>query len=435
MTKIMDTLYQAVWGVPGISLILCAGIYLTVYSGGVQLRLFSSAVRLFGKQLSRRGSGFRSLCTALAATVGTGNLVGVAGAICLGGPGSVFWMLLCAFFGMGIKFCEAALAVRYRIRIQGQTVGGPMYTIVKGLGKRWRPLAVCYCLCGVAASFGIGNAVQVNTIVSGLSELLPTSVVGILLCFLVGAVLLGGVQAISNASERIIPVAAGGYILFCLLFLLIRIRSIPAALLAVGRGIFSPKAVTGGMVGSAFRVMQYGCSRGVFTNEAGMGTAAIAHASGEESSVEQGMLGIVEVFLDTVVICTLTALVILTSGISIPYGIDDGYTLATSAFSSVYGYWGNVLISAFLVCFAFATILGWSLYGLRCAQFLFGIRCSGLFLLLQTAAVIPASLLPAPLIWRISELLNGTMMIPNLICLLLLSPVLRRTINQYLQKQ
>ena len=440
MTTILDRLYSLLWGTPMLVLMIGVGIWLTLRTRCVQLRLFPQAVRRVSKHTPGSDGGvspFRALCTALAATVGTGNLVGVAGAICLGGPGAVFWMLVFAFFGMAVKFAEAALAVRFRETEQGQIVGGTMYMIRSRFSKRWLPLAYLYSLCGILASFGVGNLTQVNAIVTGLQNVsdkvsFSPAALGLGLTLLVGLAFLKGADSIGRIAERLIPYAAGAYVILCLLFLVVRSSLLPKALCDIFRGAFAPRAVTGGIIGSALRAVQTGCSRGVFTHEAGMGTASIAHASATvEHPAEQGMMGLLEVFLDTFVICTLTALVILCSGIPIPYGIDAGANLTTDAFSAVYGRFGKTIVSVFLACFAYATILGWSFYGLRCSQFIFGPKAAPFFFLLQTGAVSLGAVLKTPQVWRLAEILNGLMALPNLLTLILLSSELKTITDSY----
>ena len=440
MTNILDCLYELLWGAPMLVLILGVGVWLTICTRCVQLRLFPQAVRRFFRITPACGgavSPFRALCTALAATVGTGNLVGVAGAICLGGPGAVFWMLAFAFFGMAVKYAEAALAVRFRVTSNGEVVGGTMYMIRSRLSKRWLPMAYIYSICGILASFGVGNLTQVNAIVTGVQSILGERSVsplalGLVLMVLVGLAFLKGADSIGKIAEKLIPYAASIYVVLCVLFLTIKVSLLPDALRNILRGAFSPRAVTGGMIGSAMKALQIGCSRGVFTHEAGMGTASIAHAGADVSHpAEQGMMGLLEVFLDTFVICTLTALVILCSGIPIPYGVDSGANLTTAAFSAVYGRFGKILVSVFLACFAYATILGWSFYGLRCTQFVFGIKAAPAFFLLQTGAVVLGAILKTPQVWRMAEILNGLMALPNLLTLIILSPELRTLTNSY----
>ncbi len=447
MTKILSQLNAVVWGLPALVMITGVGLYLSITLGFPQWKLFSEAWKAFwARLLPGKGEGgkssFRCLCTALAATVGTGNLVGVAGAICLGGPGAIFWMWICGFLGMATKYAEAALAVHYRVKTDDGYAGGPMYTILRGLGARWKPLAVCYCLFGVIAAFGVGNAAQVNAVVTSVHEMLPLLgrqesrsgdlLLGALLAALIGTMLMGGGKRIGAAAELLIPFLALGYILMCLGVLVCRAEEIPLAFARILQGAVSPKAVTGGMLGSAFGALRIGCSRGVFTNEAGMGTASIAHACADVSHpAQQGLMGIMEVFLDTIVICTLTALVILCSGVPIPYGVDAGAELTNAAFASVYGSRASIAIALALSCFAIATVLGWSLYGGRCAQFLFGEGAWKWFALAQTGAVVLGCVLDTALVWQVSETVNGLMAIPNLITLAALAPVLRRLTKEY----
>ena len=444
MTKILTFVNAVVWGAPALVLILGVGLFLSLRLSFVQITLFPRAVREFFRKLkpekssSEGVSPFQALCTALAATVGTGNLVGVAGAICLGGPGAIFWMWICGILGMATKYAEVTLALRYRVNGQG----GPMYVITRGLGERYRPLASAYCVFGIIASFGVGNAAQINAVVTGINGVLcrfgirqtrgGNLFIGILLAGLVAAVLLGGVRRIGAAAEKMIPFISLLYIAMCLGVLAVYAGRIPAALSAIVRGAFCPRAVTGGMLGSAFTALRVGCSRGVFTNEAGMGTAAIAHASAAvKHPSEQGLMGIMEVFLDTILICTLTALVILTSGVVIPYGTDAGAELTTRAFASVYGDAASVTIAFALSCFAFATVLGWGLYGARCAEFLFGSKSWKVFILSQILTVIAGSALETGTVWALSETVNGLMVIPNLIALAMLNCEAARLTKEY----
>ncbi|MDO5400833.1 MAG: amino acid carrier protein [Eubacteriales bacterium] len=442
MTKLLSELHSLVWGVPALVLILGVGLWLTAGLGLVQLRLFPRAMRRFLAQLrpARGGegvTGFQALCTALAATVGTGNLVGVAGALCLGGPGAIFWMWLCGILGMATKFAEATLALRYRVRTPEGFAGGPMYTIARGLGRKWLPLAKAYCVFGIIAAFGVGNATQVSAVASGVGGVLSAFgaapgrgfylALGVVLAAFLGNLLRGGAGAIGSAAEKLVPFAAAGYILLCLYALWAGRAALPAALAAIFRGAFDPRAVTGGMLGSAVEALRIGCSRGVFTNEAGMGTASIAHAAASvDRPAQQGLLGMVEVFLDTIVICTLTALVILVSGVPIPYGRDVGGQLTTAAFARFYGAGAPVLLTAFLVCFAVATVLGWGLYGSACARFLLGSAWAGAFVWVQMGVVVVSCVADTASVWQLSETVNGLMAIPNLISLALLLPELRR---------
>lgn len=448
MTKYIDGLNRIVWGAPALVLIVGVGLYLSLRLRFAQLTLFPGAWRRFvamlrpGRKSEDGVTPFQALCTALAATVGTGNIVGVAGAICLGGPGAVFWMWICGVLGMVTKYAEVTLALRYRVKTPAGWIGGPMYVITQGLGAKFSPMAVAYCLFGVIASFGVGNATQINAVISGVNDVvtrfggeqtkLGNLVMGLVLAALVGAMLLGGARRVGIVAERLVPFVSAAYILLCGVVLALRWREIPVAFASIAAGAFSPRAVTGGALGSAYQALRVGCSRGVFTNEAGMGTASIAHASAEVSHpAEQGLMGIMEVFLDTILICTLTALVILVSGVAIPYGKDVGVELTTKAFATVYGDFAPIFIAVSLVCFAFATVLGWGLYGARCAQFLFGARVWKLFVAAQMAAVVAGACLQTGVVWSAAETVNGLMVIPNLTALAILTPEVVRLTKEY----
>ena len=448
MTKYIDGLNRIVWGAPALVLIVGVGLYLSLRLRFAQLTLFPGAWRRFlamlrpGRKSEDGVTPFQALCTALAATVGTGNIVGVAGAICLGGPGAVFWMWICGVLGMVTKYAEVTLALRYRVKTPTGWIGGPMYVITQGLGAKFSPMAVAYCLFGVIASFGVGNATQINAVISGVNDVVTrfggeqtkfgNLVMGLVLAALVGAMLLGGARRVGIVAERLVPFISAAYILLCGVVLALRWREVPAAFASIAAGAFSPRAVTGGALGSAYQALRVGCSRGVFTNEAGMGTASIAHASAEVSHpAEQGLMGIMEVFLDTILICTLTALVILVSGVAIPYGKDVGVELTTKAFTTVYGDFAPIFIAVSLVCFAFATVLGWGLYGARCAQFLFGARAWKFFVAAQMAAVVAGACLQTGVVWSAAETVNGLMVIPNLTALAILTPEVVRLTKEY----
>ena len=447
MGEFIVWLNDLVWGLPALLMILGVGIYLSLCLGFPQITLFPEALRRFLRQLipnkdSDNRSSFQALCTALAATVGTGNLVGVAGAICLGGPGAVFWMWLCGILGMVTKYTEALLSVRYRVKTEHGFSGGPMYMILLGLPKKFRILAWAYAFFGMIASFGVGNAAQINAAMTGLRacfdrydlrftpilQLLVTALFALLIAWM----LYGGAKSVASAAERLIPIASAGYILLCTGVLVVRWQQIPAAFSSILLGAFSPRAVTGGIIGSAFCALRVGCSRGVFTNEAGMGTAAIAHAGAEGvHPVQQGLMGIIEVFLDTIVICTMTALVILISGVPIPYGKDAGGVLTTDAFSAVYGKSAVLWLTGAMTLFALATVLGWGLYGARCTQFLFGQKTWKYFVALQIPTVFAGAFLETASIWQLSEAVNGLMSIPNLITLAVLAPEAARLTKEY----
>jgi len=452
MLAFLKAVNGAVWGVPTLGLILVVGIIMSTRAAFPQLTLFPRALASFFSQFrSRRSSSgisqYQALCTALAATVGTGNIAGVAGAITLGGPGAIFWMWICAFFGMVTKFAEASLAIRYRRKDKsGEYIGGPMYYIQSGLGPKWRWLASLYCFFGIMAAFGVGNATQINAVVTGIHSAVNAlgghagrqldMVVTILLAVVIVSMLLGGARRIGIVAERLVPFAAVAYLILGAGVLVLRWQALPACFAMIFQGAFSPQAVTGGFIGSFFTSLRVGASRGVFTNEAGMGTAAIAHAAADvEHPVQQGMMGIMEVFLDTVVICTMTALVILASGIPIPYGMDVGVALTAEAFSSVYGSWATAALSLALCCFALATVLGWGLYGVRCAQYLFGEKNWRIFVYLQGFIVLAGGFLQTGTVWLLSEIVNGLMAIPNLIALTALIPELVHLTQSYRQQK
>ncbi|MBR3978532.1 MAG: sodium:alanine symporter family protein [Oscillospiraceae bacterium] len=448
MLAFLEKINHLVWGVPALFGILGVGIYLTLRTGFAQFRFFPQALRgffscFFKKDKQGDNSPFQALCTALAATVGTGNLAGVAGAIALGGPGAIFWMWVCGFLGMVTKFAEATLAVRYRKRTSaGELIGGPMVMIEQGLGKSWRWLGMLYSFFAVVASFGVGNATQINAVIGGVNSVIAVFggrssrwvdfALAAMLAVLICVMLFGGARRIGSVAERLIPFASVMYLLLCAVVLIGRFQLLPSAFAAIFAGAFSPKAVTGGMIGSFFVSLRVGASRGVFTNEAGMGTASIAHAGAKvKHPVEQGLMGIMEVFLDTIVICTMTALVILCSGVQIPYGIDTGILLTNQAFSQVLGDWVSIPIAVALCLFAVATVVGWGLYGARSAQYLFGENSWKIFAVAQGVVIMASSFVGTGAVWLLAEIVNGFMAIPNLIVLTVLSPELTRLVREY----
>jgi len=447
MEKIIARINDFVWGAPALVMILSVGVYLTWRLHFAQVFFFPEALKHFLRQFlpgrkETQDSSFQALCTALAATVGTGNLVGVAGAICLGGPGAVFWMWVCGVLGMVTKYAEATLAVRYRIRRPEGFAGGPMYVITLGLPGKFHFLAYLYALFGVLASFGVGNVTQINAAITGINEVFWVFgwntgrtfnlMLAAVFAVVIGVFLYGGAKRIYSAAERLVPFAAAGYILLCFGVLFLKWQRIPDAFFRIFQGAFSPKAVTGGMIGSSFQALRTGCSRGVFTNEAGMGTASIAHAGANSvHPAQQGLMGIMEVFLDTIVICTLTALVILVSGVSIPYGVDAGGLLTSRAFSAIYGNGAALWLAVVMTLFAVATVIGWGLYGARCAEFLFGSKAWRHFAALQIVTTAVGSLLETPTVWLLAETVNGLMAIPNLIALAALTPEVVRLTKEY----
>ena len=449
MERILSAINAVVWGIPTLLLILSVGLYLSVKSKFAQFRLFPLAMKqLFGginKGCEKTGetSAYRALCTALAATVGTGNIAGVAGAIALGGPGVVFWMWVCACIGMVIKLAEVTLAIHFRTTDQlGKYIGGPMYMIERGLPKSFRWLACLYCFFGVVAAFGVGNATQINAVICSIADAAASlevvftrfsaCLVATLVAVLVAVAFWKDNGRIGIWAEALVPFASVGYILLSCSVLIARYHRIPFAVRTIILGAFSPTAVTNGVLCSALLSLRVGASRGIFTNEAGMGTASIAHAAAAVSHpVDQGIMGIIEVFLDTIVICTMTALVILCSGVEIRYGTDPGVTLSIQAFSAVLGDWSKVILSALICIFAFATILGWGLYGRKCAQYLLGDSVWRLFTAAQVIGIVLSSLLNTSVVWVLSEIVNGLMAIPNLVALIWLSPVFLTVLSNY----
>ena len=445
-----------IWGVPAMICIIGVGLYLSIRTGFIQIRKFGYSMRctigkLFKKSEASDGAmtPFQAVCTALAATVGTGNIAGVAGAIAIGGPGAVFWMWISALLGMCTKFAEVTLAVHYREKnAQGDYVGGPMYFIKNGLGKKGMLLAYAFALFGAIAVFGTGNATQVNTITAAIDSalinygLLSDSgielcnlIIGIVIAVVVGLIMLGGIKRIGKVAEKLVPFMALMYIILALGIIVLNIKQIPAVLGAIVQGAFQPAAVTGGVVGSFFLSMKKGVSRGIFSNEAGLGTGSIAHACADtRDPVKQGMFGIFEVFMDTIVICTMTALVILLSGIDIPYGQSAGAELTISGFTKVYGNWVSIFTAISMCCFAFSTILGWGLYGSRCVEFLFGSKVIRVYTILYALVSIVGATVDLGLIWGISDTFNGLMAIPNLIAVFLLTPTVLKLTKKHFQK-
>ena len=442
-----------IWGVPAMLCIFGVGLYLSIRTHFLQIRKFPYAIkttigRMFRKRNASDGAltPFQAVCTALAATVGTGNIAGVAGAIAIGGPGAVFWMWISALLGMCTKFAEVTLAVHFREKnTNGDLVGGPMYYIKNGLGEKWIWLAYLFAAFGVLTVFGTGNATQVNTITTAINSALlnyhvisegavSTSnlIIGIVIMVLVGMILLGGIKRIGQVTEKLVPFMALLYIVLALGVVLMNIRVLPAVFVSIIRGAFQPSAVTGGVVGSMFMSMKKGVSRGIFSNEAGLGTGSIAHACADtRKPVKQGMFGIFEVFADTIVICTLTALVILCSQVPVNYGAAAGAELTIQGFTSVYGDWVSIFTAVAMCCFAFSTILGWGLYGARCIEFLFSEKVIKPFMVAYSLVAILGATANLGLMWSIAETFNGLMAIPNLIALFLLSGTVVKLVKDY----
>lgn len=441
--KINQAVNGFIWGVPAMICIIGVGLLLSVRTRFIQVRKFGAALKntigkIFDKTQAKDGSmsPFQAVCTALAGTVGTGNIAGVAGAIALGGPGAIFWMWCSAFLGMCTKFSEVTLAIHFREKnANGEYVGGPMYYIKNGLSKKWHFLAVLYALFGVLTVFGTGNATQVNTIVSSIHSALhnlhiidgtvderANLIFGIFIAAFVAMVLLGGIQRIGQVSEKLVPFMAALYVILAIGVVILHISRVPAVFAMIFKSAFTPQAATGGIIGSMFLSMKKGVSRGIFSNEAGLGTGSIAHACADtNNAVHQGMFGIFEVFMDTIVICTFTGLVILLGAPNIVYGQAAGAELTISGFTATYGGWVSIFTAVAMCCFAFSTIIGWGLYGSRCIEFLGGEKLVRPFLVAYSFVSIIGATINLGLLWDIADTFNGLMAIPNLIALLILS--------------
>lgn len=451
--KINSAVNSFVWGIPAMVCIIGVGLLLSIRTGFIQFRKFGYTFkvtlgRIFHKKEAANGSitPFQAVCTALAATVGTGNIAGVAGAIAIGGPGAVFWMWISALLGMCTKFSEVTLAVHFREKNKhGDWTGGPMYYIKNGLGPKWRWMAVLFALLGVLTVFGTGNATQVNTITSAVNTALlschvidassvsvSSLIIGIIIAFLVALILLGGIKRIGRVAEMLVPFMALLYIILALGVIFLNIDRVPGVFASIFEGAFSPASVTGGVVGSFFLSMQKGVARGIFSNEAGLGTGSIAHATADtDHPVKQGFFGIFEVFADTIIICTMTALVILCSGVPVSYGTDAGAELTINGFIATYGNWVSIFTAVALCCFAFSTILGWGLYGTRCIEFLFGTWINKPFMVVYSLVAVIGATADLGLLWSVAETFNGLMSIPNLIALFLLSGTVVKLVKDY----
>lgn len=465
--KFMDGI---AWGPWMLVLLLGTGVFLSIRVGFIQFRKFGYAMKnTIGKVFHKQSAGngevtpFQAVTTALAATVGTGNIAGVTGAIAIGGPGAVFWMWVSALFGMVTKYSEVVLAVRYRERNEkGDYVGGPMYYIRNGLGPKWNWLAVTFSALGALAAFGIGNMTQVNTIAGAVNtaidafggntqgatvtlfgQIVPVSsiVVGLLVAMVVGLVLFGGIKRIGSVTEKLVPFMALAYILCSLTVVLCNVSALGRIFGMIFKGAFSAQAALGGAFGiTIMTTIQKGVGRGVFSNEAGLGSAPIAHAaSSEVDPVKQGFYGIFEVFMDTIVICTLTALTLLCGverGVPITWGESAGAELIIASFATVFGAkLGSFIIAIGISLFALSTILSWSLYGTRCTEFIVGTKRVLPYQILFVLVVVVGATLKLELVWDIADTLNGFMAIPNLVVLLGLSGVVVRLTQNYFSKE
>ena len=460
ITNLNNTINGFVWGIPMMVLILGVGIYLTVCCRFPQFAHFGHIMKntlgkAFEKSEAKKGSvsPFKAMCTALAASIGTGNIAGVSGAIAIGGPGAIFWMWVSAILGMCTKFAEVTLAINYRERNKdGDWVGGPMYYITNGLGKNFKWLACLFAGFGALAAFGIGNMTQINTIAgtinTAISGFLPTTeseqkiiawFVAIICALICAFILLGGIQRLADVCSFLVPVMAVVYIVASLIVILVNIADLPVAISAIVVGAFNPSAVAGGLVGVGLKTaLTKGVGRGIFSNEAGLGSAPIAHAAADvDHPVKQGIFGVFEVFMDTIVVCTMTSLVVLLGvGVqNIEYGTDIGANLTIKGFQSVFGgALPGVAVAICLTLFALSTVLAWALYGTRCMEYLFGYKAAKVYQVVFCIFACIAGTVKLDLAWAIADTLNGLMAIPNLVGLALLSPVVVKLTKDYFSK-
>lgn len=406
--------------------LVISGVYFTVKTRAVQFRKFFTSIKfsLFGNKKTERGiSSFGAVCNSLAATVGTGNIAGVAAAISIGGAGAIFWMWISAMVSMCIKALEIVVALLYRKKQDGGYVGGPMHYIRHGLGRKFMPLAVAFSVAGVFSAFTTGNMTQVNSSVAVVSQNFYTRLlVGAVFAVFIAVIAKGGAQKITKFTTAVLPLMAVLYILFCLGVIIKNITLLDDALLNIVRGAFAPSAVTGGMVGSVYKTVISGAQKGIFSNEAGIGTSGMAHASAVDANVKtQGFFGVFEVFVDTLLICTLTALTILCSGVIIDYEKTASSELVSLALSTVYGKMSSGVLAIMLLLFAFSSVLGWAAYGINCADFLFGYRGKKMFLFVYPAFCVLGAVMQVSFAWRLAEFFNGVMLIINLFAVFLLS--------------
>ena len=457
IASINSAINGIVWGPPMLILLVGTGILLTCRTAGVQVRKFGYAMKntlgkIFQKTDAAEGeiTPFQAVTTALAATVGTGNIAGITAAVTLGGPGSIFWLWVTALIGMCTKYSEVLLAIKYREKNElGDWVGGPMYYIKNGLGKKWSWLGAIFCIFGALAAFGIGNAVQVGNITSSVNTVITAFnpefagqstvnlILGIVLAICAAIVLLGGIKRLGSVTEKLVPIMAVIYIVACLVVCFYNIGYWPAIFADIFKGAFTPSGVTGGVVGSMVLCITWGVKRGVFSNEAGLGSAPIAHAaSSEKDPVRQGLYGIFEVFMDTIVICTLSGLTVLcgvyAGGVEMTYGVQGTTALNAAALGTVFGAKGGAIVIALcLALFAFSTVLSWGMYGTRCCEFLLGSKAIKPYQIIFVLIVVVGATMDLSLAWDIADTLNGLMAIPNLIALVGLSGIVVKETKDY----
>ena len=441
MEEFITTVNGYAWGPAMLVLLLGTGIFLTLGLGFLSLRRLPLAFKLLFTGFSSHGAGdippFRALMTSLSATIGTGNIAGVATAITLGGPGALFWMWITALFGLATKYAEGVLAVHYRERDElGGYSGGPMYYIRNGLGKRWAWLATAFALFGGMAGFGLANTVQSNSVAQVLTDNLdiPWQVTGVVLMILVGGVILGGIQRIAATAGAVVPMMAVAYMLMSVIVIALNIQQVPEAIMTIIDSAFNGASAAGGFAGATvWAAIRFGVARGIFSNEAGLGSAPIAHAAAQTNEpVEQGMIAMLGTFIDTLLVCTMTGLVIILTGV-LDSG-QSGASLTAMAFGSAFP-GGEWVVTIGVVVFATTTMIGWSFYGERCVVYLFGARAIMPFRVLWVLAIPVGAGLNLGIVWLIADTLNAFMAIPNLIALLLLSPVVFRLSKEYFARQ
>ena len=442
-----------VWGPPMLVLLVGCGILLTIRTRGAQFTHFGYAMKnTVGKIFKKSDAGdgemtpFQAMTTALASTVGTGSIAGITAAVSLGGPGAIFWLWVAGIIGMITKYGEVLLAVKYREKNEfGEWQGGPMYYIKNGLGSKWKWLAVLFCLFATLASFGIGNSVQVGNIVTSINTVitsfnpyfdnfaLTNLIQGVVIAVLTAFVLFGGIKRLGSVTEKLVPAMAIIYVLACLAVVVINWQNVPGVFVAIFQGAFDPASVTGGAIGSMMLALSWGVKRGVFSNEAGLGSAPMAHANtSEKIPVMQGLYGIFEVFMASIVICTLTGLSLLSSGIHINYGVMSSTALNVQALGTVFGMKGGALLIAIgIALFAFSTVLGWALYGMRCMEFLFGYKAVLPYKIIFILLVVLSATMDLSLAWDIADTFNGMMAIPNLIAVVALSGVIVKETKEH----
>ncbi|BBP44800.1 sodium:alanine symporter [Thiosulfatimonas sediminis] len=445
VNAILSTASSWAWGPVMLVLILGTGLYLTIRLAFLPLRNLGKAFKLLwqGRHSKQEGDipPFSALMTALAATVGTGNIAGVAAALFIGGPGAIFWMWITALIGMATKYSEAVLAVHYRETDEdGRHVGGPMYAIKNGMGKKWQPLAIAFALFGAIAAFGIGNMVQANAVAGAMENAfeIDNRITGIVLMLLIGLVIFGGVKRIAKTATALVPLMAILYIGVSLWILILHLDALPNALLTIVESAFTGHAAAGGFAGaSIILAIQFGVARGVFSNEAGLGSAPIAHAAAQTNNpVRQGHIAMLGTFIDTIIICTMTALVIMVTGVW--QSGETGSVLTANAFSVGLGSEiGAIIVAISLAVFAFTTLLGWSYYGERCAEFLTNHRVITPYRIAWIIAIFAGASLSDYFntVLILADVLNALMAIPNLIALLVLSPVIIKLTQDYLAQQ